>query len=363
MSKAVCRIALVSFVWAAHAAAFDPPNGDYTKSDPHDIRVMAYNNERHFIAEPSLDDVFARILTVIQPDVICFEEITSDVSDAAIATRLTELLPLEGGGTWHVHSGIGGGIHTVIASRFPLPLTRTDTIPAASTRGVTLALADLPDADYDVDLYLLGVHLKCCGDPGGSEDVSRQKSTDAIANWLGDARGMLRPLDVIELPPNTPMLALGDFNMVGGPQPEQTLITGDIQDEATYGPDVAGDWDGSTMLDVTPADPFTGDTFTWQGDGTFPPGRLDRFFLTDSTATVVHKFILNSNTMSPAALAGTGLQSDDTLPTRASDHLPLVMDLRPGVAPDVPTSNDYGLAAMACLIVVLGGLMIRGHLP
>ena len=93
----------------------------------------------------------------------------------------------------------------MIASRFPLSMTRIDTIPASSTRGVTIALADLPDTDYDRDVYLLGVHLKCCGDPGGSEDASRQDSADAIANWLGDARGVSRPSgDQVTLPPDTP---------------------------------------------------------------------------------------------------------------------------------------------------------------
>ena len=97
------------------------------------------------------------------------------------------------------------------------------------------------------------------GDPGGSEDASRQDSADAIANWLGDARGVTRPSgDNVTLPPDTPMINLGDFNLVGGPQPENTLITGDIQDEGTYGPDVKGD-SNSTMWAVVL--PFAGRSF------------------------------------------------------------------------------------------------------
>ena len=208
-------------------------------------------------------------------------------------------------------------------------MTRIDTIPASSTRGVTIALADLPDPVYSADVYLLGVHLKCCGNPGGSEDDSRQDSADAIANWLGDARGVARPSgNNVTLAPDTPMISLGDFNLVGGPQPETTLITGDIQDEGTYGPDVKGDWDNSNLTDLTPTDPFTGDTFTWQGNQNFPPGRLDRFFYTDSVVTVANSFILNTDTMTPAALAAAGLQAGDTLTQNSSDHLPIAMDLR-----------------------------------
>ncbi len=310
------------------ARAFDPLSGDFTKEQPLDVRVVAYNHGQHFIEDPSRDAAFNRILTALNPDIICFEEFGSSVSQSDISNRLNSILPISGG-SWQIHFGLLGGIRTVLASRYPLTMTRTDTIPASSTRGVTIALADLPDADYASDLYLLGVHLKCCGDPGGSEDASRQDSADAIANWLGDARGVSRPSgDNISLPPDTPMINLGDFNLVGGPQPENTLITGDIQDEVTYGPDVKGDWDVSDMTDLHPIDPFTGDDFTWQGSSTYPPSRLDRMFFTDSAVSVAHSFILNTDTMSPAALAAAGLQATDTLPDYASDHLPITADLR-----------------------------------
>ncbi|MCH7813812.1 MAG: endonuclease/exonuclease/phosphatase family protein [Planctomycetes bacterium] len=333
---------MVLGVWSAPmAVAYDPLAGDYSKDDPLDVRIVAYNHNRSFIEDPSEDAVFERILTAINPDIICFEEFTSSVSPSDVANRLNSILPVAGGGSWQIHFGLLGGIRTVIASRFPLTMTRIDTIPASSTRGVTIALADLPDTDYPVDVYLLGVHLKCCGNPGGSEDASRQDSADAIANWLGDARGVARPSgNNVTLAPNTPMISLGDFNLVGGPQPETTLITGDIQDEGTYGPDVKGDWDNSNLTDLSPADPFTGDTFTWQGNQNFPPGRLDRFFYTDSVVTVANSFILNTDTMTPAALAAAGLQAGDTLTQNSSDHLPIVMDLRLAGVPECTVDAD-----------------------
>jgi len=366
VSRVAARTALLTLLIAGVAAAFEPAAGDFAKSDPGDIRVLTYNHGRNFIADGALDDVFARILTVLAPDVICFQEFTSSVSDDKIAVRLSELLPPGPGGAWHVHSGQPTGIRTVLASRFPLSMTRRDTVPPASTRGVTIALVDLPDATYGVDLYLLGVHLKCCGNPGGSEDAKRQASADAIANWMGDARDATRrdARDLVSLPPGTPMLALGDFNMVGGPQPERTLLTGDIQNEPTYGPDVRGDWDESTLLDVTPPDPFTGDTFTWQGNDRFPPGRLDRLFLTDSVVSVAERFLLNTNTMSAPALAATGLKANDTLPSRASDHLPLVVDLRLADRSNesVAETSSQGLTLLGIALLV-GLLVARGHRP
>jgi len=326
---AALRTGLLLFgVLAPPSWAFDPLNGDYSKDNPLDVRLVSYNTHGNFIADPSKDAAFNRILAAMNPDVICLQEMPGSISATAVANRLNSVLPIPGG-AWDIHVGLLGGTRNVLASRYPLTLKRTDTIPASSTRGITLTLADLPDAEYDVDVYLLGVHLKCCGDPGGSEDASRQDSADAMANWLGDARGVSRPSgNNISLPVNTPMIALGDFNLVGGPNPENTIVTGDIQQESEYGPDVKGDWDVSDLTNLNPLDPFTGDNFTWQGSSSFDPSPLDRMFYTDSAVTVADSFILNTDTMTPQALTAAGLLATDTLESSTSDHLPIAMDLR-----------------------------------
>ncbi|HRX84130.1 MAG TPA: hypothetical protein P5572_03845 [Phycisphaerae bacterium] len=327
----LARVLTVCAVVAATQVAlgYDPLAGDYSKENPLDIRLMAYNHQQNFISDPSTDAEFNRILTAINPDMISFEEFVDSVSANAIASRLNSILPIDGGGSWQVHLGMLGGIRTVLASRYPLTMKRIDTIPASSTRGVTMALVDLPDAVYPVDVYLMGVHLKCCGNPGGSEDASRQDSADAIANWMGDARGVARPSgNNIALPAGTPMFVLGDFNLVGGPQPGDTIVTGDIQDNSTYGPDVKGDWDNSNITDLLPADPFTGSLVTWQGSGSYPPSTLDHMFYTDDAVTIAHSFVFNTATMSAAARAALGVQAGDTLEANSSDHLPIVADLR-----------------------------------
>ncbi len=353
--------AVASLTWG-----FDPLNGDYTRDEPLDIRIVTYNHAGNFISDPSRNAAFHRILTALDPDIICFQEFSASVEAGEIVNRLNSLLPVPGG-SWRVHFGLLGGTRTVLASRYALLMTRTDTIPESSTRGVTMALVNLPTANYPVKIYIMGVHLKCCGDPGGPEDESRQRSADAIANWLGDARGAVRPSgDNIVLPANTPIINLGDFNLVGNPQPENTLLTGDIQDEATFGPDVKGDWDGSDMTDLKPTDPFTGYDFTWQGNHAYPPSRLDRFIYTDSVAYVANSFVLNSATMTPAARAALGLLAGDTLPQNSSDHLPIAMDLRLVVTlgdGDFDADGDVDLADFAAFQACFGRAFAPECLP
>ncbi len=316
------------------AWAWNPTAGDFSRVDPADVRIVSYNTYLQFITEPSKDAAFARVLKALDPDIICFQEIVSSLTAGQIVSRLQSVLPFSEG-TWQVHLGLSSGSRVVLASRYPLNLRRTDTVPAAGIRGVTIALADLPNDRYQGDVYLLGVHLKAGGT--ASDQENRQRSADAIAAWLGMAR---QSGGLVTLAANTPMVVLGDFNLVTGPQPAITLLTGDIQDEATFGPDVKGDWDNSDMTDLTPVDPFTINDNTWRSDRTNPTDRLDRFIYTDSVAPVAARMVLNTRNMTTAALVASGLQEDDTTPTNTADHLPILMDL---VVPLWPDCNGNGV--------------------
>lgn len=304
------------------ATAYNPAAGDYAKEHPLDVRVVTYNTQQNFIADATRDAAFDRVLTVLAADVFVLQEMPVAVTAATIVARFNASFPIGGSG-WQAFNGKSDGfIRTVIVSRYPLTLTRNDTIPASDVRGVTIALVDLPNALHTRDLYLLGVHLKAFS--GTAEDAQRQKSADAIAAWLGDAR---QAGGNVTLAANTPMIVLGDFNFVGSLQPATTIITGDIMDNATYGPDVKGDWDMTNITDLQPADPFTGDTDTWSSTSTNPTSRLDRFFYTDSVVTVAHSFILNTLAMTSGARSAAGLQLNDTKSSSTSDHLPTGMDL------------------------------------
>ncbi len=289
------------------------------KNDPNHVRLLSYN----MLWDGLFDrpEPFSRILQALEPDVICFQEVRS--SPVAVAARLDAILPL-GDSHWQAHGARG----TVLAASWPLSMQAADTVPS-TRRGQAMALVDLPDALYDVDLYATSAHLKCCGEEGGPEDERRQKQADANINWYRDLREAGGEVD---LPAGTPFLIAGDFNMVGGMQPLHTMLDGNIIDEETYGPDSAPDWDGSNLADVHPRHNAKPADYTWRSDNSpYPPGRLDFALYTDSVMHEAKSFVLDTLDMGPVDLDAYGLLREDC--AEASDHLPLVIDFALGKAP------------------------------
>ncbi len=323
----------------ASLLAFNPQAGDFSKTEPTDVRIVSYNLFMTFLEDSSTDAPYTRVFQTLAPDVIALQELDSNTPDSMILNFFDETLPY-GEGSWEIHRGIAtGNIQNAIVSRYPITMRRMDTFPTSDARGVTIGLINLPDDLYEQNIYLMAVHFKCCNS-NGTENPRRQRHADAIAAWQRTARSTGGS---VTLPQGTPMIALGDFNLVGGPggdQPEQTLITGDIQDTNTFGPASPPDWDGSNALDVTPQDPFTGGTNTWRSTDTNPRSRLDRFFITDSVVTVRNSFILNTNSMNSTQLSSAGLQPGDTRAENTSDHLPIAMDLVLELKPQ-PESNYW----------------------
>jgi|GEM_PF-1826687 len=325
------------------AAAFDPAGGDFARAGLDHVRVLSYNVLKKFIADPSCDATFERIFKAIHPDIIAFQEMPawdSTVSATDIKVRLESYFPSE---TWTVHMGIGDGFNrNALASRYGLSMAMTDTVPGSDIRGLTAALVDLPDATYgSTDLYVMAVHFKSGGTT--ADHMRRQRYADAIINWMRDARtsgcSSCPAGEQIDLPTGTPMLAVGDMNLGYLDQGDEapyhsiwTLRDGDIYDEATYGPDSPPDWDATASTDAAPYNPANGDSHTHSSATADPLSRLDRFIYTDSVLHATSRFLLNTLTLSPAALAAAGLQSNDTL--TASDHLPAVVDFTPGADPN-----------------------------
>jgi endonuclease/exonuclease/phosphatase family metal-dependent hydrolase len=279
------------------------------------VRLMSHNMLWDgLLLRPEPHD---RILRAIDPDIICYQEAQRGTAAAAIQTRLDEALRLGGGASWQVYKSKTN----VIASRWPLSMQMKDTIPATG-RGQAMALVDLPDGLYESDLYVISAHFKCCGSLGGGEDQRRQQQADANANWFRDLR---EPGENVDLPAGTPFLICGDFNMVGGPQPLMTLVTGDIIGEARYGADSPPDWDGTELRDARPLHNAGPAAYTWRSDeSSFGPGRMDFVIYTDSVVKVARQCVLNTLDMNAVELARHGLRRDDT--ATASDHLPLVVD-------------------------------------
>lgn len=128
----------------------------------------------------------------------------------------------------------------------------------------------------------------------------------------------------LPLPQNTPIILCGDMNLVGLRFQQQTLITGDILDESTFGADFNPDWDDSKFEDAKPPTTGLSTDFTWKTDGTFSPGRLDYILYSGSQLRLNNSFTLFTPALPFNTLAKYGLSANDV--TVASDHLPLVAD-------------------------------------
>ena len=98
----------------------------------------------------------------------------------------------------------------------------------------------------------------------------RQKQSDSIVRWIRTLR------DEKAIAESTPIIVAGDMNVLFSDPARHltTLLTGDIVDEETFGPDFSPDWDGTDLTDASPSHNARGETFyTWRNDtGPFPPG-------------------------------------------------------------------------------------------
>ncbi len=294
---------------------------DRLQSD--DLRVVSYNVlwDTIFPSENATQAAkFERVVAALDADIWCLQEIDYSTSVNAVLNLMDGIAPIAGG--WYAHKVDD----CVIVSKFPLSMQATFTIPAGD-KNQAMALVDLPDAQWDHDLYIMNNHYKCCG----GFDHRRQEQSDSIVNWMRDAR---EPGGFFNLPAGTAMMVIGDLNIVDGPQPLQTLIDGNIIDEASFGADSPPDWDGTDSTDHQPLHNVVGPAdWTWASPGPFPPGRLDYVITTDSVIEAAYSYALNTTTMSGADLAATGLQPNDVTVDSAGvdfDHIPLIVDFRPG---------------------------------
>jgi endonuclease/exonuclease/phosphatase family metal-dependent hydrolase len=192
-----------------------------------------------------------------------------------------------------------------------------------------MALVDLPEPEYQDDLYLICAHFQAQG--GQAKVQARQEHADAIIALLRDAK---TPGGDVDLPYGTPIVELGDFNVYDTDPAHHlaTLLNGDIQDEAHYGADIKPDWDETDLADALPHHNAAGEeVYTWRDDNQeFNPGALDRILYTDSVIMIENAFVLNTEIMTAQELAAAGLQAGDVMldpDTGRYDHLPLVVDI------------------------------------
>ena len=309
----------LSFVYDfSDAASEDVQPLTLSKTNSSSIRVCAYNVLANGLINTNRQVHFERILSALNADVFLFSE-CGGTSPSQVKSLLDEWLPLSSDEGWQTAKK--GDLIT--ATVWP-QLQSWDAIP----RQFPL-LVGIPDS-LGGPMLFINSHLSCCGN-----DEARQDEVDQMMAWIVSNEGNLEE--------NTPIVYAGDLNLVGYVQQLETLLNGDIVQTQTYGVGNMPDWDGTPWSDALPRHSHQPFTHTWRddGDGNFPPGRLDFILFSDAVIDKEHAVVLETESTPTDVLAEFGLDTDDTY--SASDHLPLVMDF--SLTPfEIQDSDDDGIS-------------------
>ncbi|MCA9299206.1 MAG: hypothetical protein KDA28_09080 [Phycisphaerales bacterium] len=375
---------VISCVASAAFAQWDPFNGDWSKADDAQIRVMTWNVQDCICSSStrkfdSISDWNAtvRIVAAMRPDVLILQETGDNSGNGtgsgvdSVSELLTTLdLFLHGGndpfnGNTAVTSYVqkfapdydlphlfvsattDGFNRNVVLSRHPFAdldgdgtsqISNPIFIPdeyapggSGGIRGFQFAEIDLPDGTYEGDLVVGNAHLKS---GGTSDDQSQRLNASRNIAYLlqyqynGNGTGSADPNGAVIVPsasnildPATPVVLGGDWN----------------EDESSNGRRGPAEWmtraeglsndgtdrDGTDAVWDSASNIFNGDTDTRGAS------KLDYLAWQDSIATGATQFIfdsrdLTSNAMPPEfdgfPITGT------TLSGLASDHLPVIVD-------------------------------------
>jgi len=276
-----------------------------------DVRILTYNVYTDNLFEPSLVPSYTRILQAIQPQIIGFQEIYNHNAQQT-QNQVESMLPSGEGQQWY-SSKVDPDI--VAVSRYPI----LNSYPIEGESAYSFNGAFLIDLHPDFNSHLLFIvaHL-----PASSNNQGRQYEIDAIMAFIRNAKA---PGGVLTLQPNTPIVIVGDMNLVGYAQQLTTLLTGQIINTGQFGPSFDPDWDSSDFTDLIPRQVNLPMSYTWYNEtSSWPPGRLDFMIYSDSVIDSVHSFVLFTPAMSTDSLTAYNLQIKDAI--LASDHLPVVAD-------------------------------------
>ncbi|MFH1532352.1 MAG: endonuclease/exonuclease/phosphatase family protein [Pseudomonadota bacterium] len=270
---------------------------------PGTLRVVTWNVLWSGIVDPGLTPSFRRIIQALDPDVIALQEI---LEHGEVHTLLLEWFP----GEWWEYAGYG---NMVTFSRFPRMWDWPGSYQPLDSR-VSVAAFETPQAGMFV---MFNAHLSF-----GDQDEERQQEADSFIAYLRDLQ---TPGGLVDMPGGTPFALVGDLNLVGDRAQLDTLLTGAIDDTATYGESHPPDWDGSALEDRFALQAGRRDATTWRAEGGgFWPGKLDYVILPDSVVSVANEFVLDTAILPADLLAAYGMEATDT---EVSDHLPVVVDL------------------------------------
>ncbi|MFC1878560.1 endonuclease/exonuclease/phosphatase family protein [Chloroflexota bacterium] len=268
------------------------------------LRIVSWNTLDDGLLKKARTEQFYNILRAVDADIINLQEMYVTKAED-IQAQMEEWFPET---EWFVDKY--GDLITI--SRYPIVEPEEGSFPL--TTGASPVLIQL---SKDQQLLIINSHFRCC-----DQDDLRQREIDEVMSLIRDSQSVG---DRIDLPAETPIIILGDMNLVGYAQQVKTLLYGDIINEVKYGPDYKPDWDDTPLTDLLSRHTENLLTFTWRDDKTsFSPGRLDYFVYTDSVLKVAKHYILDTAELPDETLAEYGLNADDSV--TATDHLTLVVD-------------------------------------
>ena len=226
------------------------PSLSLARQDPAHIRLATWNVKGDGLFDGGdAEAAQNRLLDAMDPDILIVNEVW-DHTASQVRTIIEQHLPSGAGEGWYAIKRDDGN---VVVSRYPI----LQSWLINSSYRLTGVLLDLGETSAK-DLLVIACHWRCC-----TADDDRQKEADSIIGFLRDAKD---PGGVITLPEGTPFVLGGDLNLVGWRQQLDTILTGDIQNEGTYGPDDAPDWDGADFADPRSRQPDVRLSYTWRND-------------------------------------------------------------------------------------------------
>lgn len=269
-----------------------------------DVRVVSWNvssAEGAAVGPMNNARPFANVLTTLAPDIILIQGWPG--ADAATLQAWCTAL-VTGEGEWHARSLPEAGVG--IISRFPVDALGDPLSAATETGGGPRFIAGVvhtPVGDAAVASLSLTSTAPDGEDRGSAARAAQAASINrALKSALVGAAPGLRVVG-------------GDLNLAAGGRGPLDALRAGLDD------------DGS---DLTPVDAFIlGDSVMSTCRPTSPgslPTRCDYILFSDAFSTVAQSLAFDTTRLTEAALARIGLDRGDT---GVSEHLPLVVDLRP----------------------------------
>jgi len=268
------------------------------------FRVMSFNVHKDDLFDSANKEHFRRLISVINPDIIGFQEIYQHSSQET-ADLINEFIPSE----WY-HSKLSND--NICVSRFPI-------LSEYAIDGNAAFLIDISSTLLNDEMLFISAHPPCCGN-----DDQRQAEIDHIMSFIRDAKN---GSGVLQLKDNSPIVIVGDMNLVGLSRQQFTFYSGDILNESVYGSDFSPDWDGSFFEDAMPLTTGLPASFTWYSESSsFSPGRLDYIIFSGSVMELRNSFALFTPALPADTLSEYNLELNDS--KLASDHIPVAADFQ-----------------------------------